>query len=81
MTFQSARAVSLDVALATVILQRRFVSVGTGGLAVQTGAAADALGVALEASTSSEDKAVPVADVMAQLEASIAAAKEAKVAA
>ena len=61
MPFQKASAISVGVALATVITRGRFVISGANGLAEQAGAGASALGVALEDSTAEQDNAIPVA--------------------
>lgn len=61
MTFQNARALTFPVATATVIRQRRFVTIGANGQVVEANDGEDAIGVALEASTATESQPIPVA--------------------
>lgn len=61
MTFQSARALTYPVALASVIRQRRFVVIADNGQVEEANDGEDAVGVALEASTATDSQPIPVA--------------------
>lgn len=62
MATQSARSISLPVATASVIAANRLVELHSDGTARQANAVADVVvGVALEASTDSQDHAISVA--------------------
>lgn len=58
---QSAESITLDVALATVIRQYRFVTVNSSGQAEEPAASANAVGVSLDASTATDADAISVA--------------------
>lgn len=83
MTFQSARAISLNPVVANVINQRRFVSIQSSGLVDETALNADAIGVSLEQSLANESQAIPVAlldGAILEVEASTAVTQGARVA-
>lgn len=61
MTFQSARAISLNPVVANVINQRRFVAVGTSALIDEGTLGADCVGVSLEQSAANDAQSIPVA--------------------
>lgn len=84
MTFQSARAISLPVASATVIAQRRFVTIDANGQLVLATASGDAIGVTLEASANGDTDPLPVAvldGAVLEIEAGAAITRGAKIAA
>ncbi len=61
MTVQSPRSITLDVAAATVLTRRRFVTVNASGNAASPAANGDAVGIVLEDSGNGDTAAVPVA--------------------
>lgn len=84
MTFNAVRSISLPVASATVIAQRRFVDIDSNGQAVLATASADAVGISLEASASGDTVAIPVAlldGAIVEVEAGAAVTRGAPVAA
>ena len=84
MAFNAVRSISLPVASATVIAQRRYVSVDSNGQVVLTAANGVAVGVSLEASAAGDTNAIAVALIdgsIIEVEAGAAVTRGAAVAA